>query len=386
MEIKVKIIKSVLFFILITVLSFLAFILFHFTIHRTALLILLFIFYISVTVHLILNIIIASKKLRVLITVPILCIFTILSIFGYQYYVNRIPIVREDYNLFREYIPFNPNNLLATLDVEPHLKITDNFPILDGATALFPVYASFVQAVYSNQIRYTLGNFLLHSTTARAYENLFDGKVDIIFCAAPSDLQFKMFQENNLELRMIPIGREAFVFFVNNRNPVNILTLENIHGIYSGMITNWRELNGRNQRIRVFQRPENSGSQTMLRKIMGDIPIIEPRMESIPGMMDIITFVANYRNFSNSIGFSFLFFATEMVRNEEIKLLSINGIYPSIETIQNNKYPFLDNFYAIFIDNEDKNENIEILIEWILSDQGQELIKRTGYVPIRGIF
>jgi len=72
-----------------------------------------------------------------------------------------------------------------------------------------------------------------------------------------------------------------------------------------------------------------------------------------------------------------------MVKNEQIKLLSIEGIYPSRETIQNGSYPFSDNFYAIFIDNDNKNENIELFIEWMLSDQGQLLISKTGYIPIK---
>ena len=138
------------------------------------------------------------------------------------------------------------------------------------------------------------------------------------------------------------------------------------------------------QSIRVFQRPENSGSQTMLEKIMGNIPIMEPRREDISeGMGRIINQVAVYKNFSNSIGYSFLFYSTEMVKNDRIKLLSIDGIYPSRETIQDGSYPFSNSFYAIYVDTADKNENIEAFIEWILSDQGQYLIEKTGYTPIK---
>ena len=61
----------------------------------------------------------------------------------------------------------------------------------------------------------------------------------------------------------------------------------------------------------------------------------------------------------------------------------IEGIYPSRETIQNGRYPFSDDFYAIYVDTGDKKENIELFIEWILSDQGQELVSKTGYIPIK---
>jgi phosphate transport system substrate-binding protein len=100
------------------------------------------------------------------------------------------------------------------------------------------------------------------------------------------------------------------------------------------------------------------------------------------GMGDIINQVANYRNFKNAIGYSFLFFSTKMVKNDQIKLLSLNGIYPSGESIQDQSYPFSDFFYAILVENAEQNENTESFIEWILSAQGQELIQKTGYVPL----
>jgi len=201
---------------------------------------------------------------------------------------------------------------------------------------------------------------------------------------APSDAQKEQFIESGLNLRLVPIGREAFVFFVNKKNIVDNVTIENIQGIYSGKITNWKELNGANLKIRAFQRPENSGSQTMLEKIMGIVPLMEPRREDIASLMGgIINQVAVYRNFPNAIGYSFLYYSTEMVKNDQIKLLSINGVHPSRETIQNGTYPFSDSFYAIYIDDKNKNVNIEFFIEWILSKQGQELVEKTGYTPIK---
>jgi len=106
----------------------------------------------------------------------------------------------------------------------------------------------------------------------------------------------------------------------------------------------------------------------MLEKVMGNIPIIEPRRENVSsGMGDIINQVAVYRNFSNAIGYSFLFYSTEMVKNDQIKLLSIEGVCPSRETIQDGRYPFSDNFYVIYNDTDKKNRSIELFIEWMLS-------------------
>jgi phosphate transport system substrate-binding protein len=367
----------------IGILSFFTFLIFLFFSPTAILWSLLLIFDVSIIAFLVLWNTKESQKIYLLLSVPVICIIIGIAVIGYYNYIHKIPTVDEQSSRY-EYYPFDEDNLLAKLDEKPTLELIDNLPVLDGATALYPVYASFVQAVYpENEYKNTRG-MVLNTGTSKAYDNLFEDKVDIIFCAEPSDLQLTQFYDNNINLKLIPIGREAFVFFVNKNNKIDNLTTENIQGIFSGKIKNWKELNGTNQRIRVFQRPKNSGSQTILEKIMGNTLIISPRRENVSsGMGDIINEVAVYRNFSNAIGYSFLYFTTEMAKNDQIKLLSINGIYPSKETIQNNSYPFSDSFYAIYVDNFEKNENIELFIEWILSKQGQTLISKTGYTPIK---
>ena len=366
------------------------------SIQREIMLSLLAASYVSVIAFLVLWNTRESKKVYLLLCVPALCIAAGFLADRYSDAMHKIPVVRERRISLYEYTPFRKGNLLAALDEEPLLKIADNPPVLDGATALLPVYASFVQAVYQKsddaiadvQSVFEKGpnavseKLVFCSGTEAAYDNLLEGRADLIFCTEPSDTQMEQFNEKDLKLKLVPIGKDAFVFFVNKKNMVDDITTANIRGIYSGKIKNWRGLGGKNQKIAAFQRQKNSGSQTMLEKIMG-VPPVKPRMENVHGdMAGIISQVADYRNFSNAIGYSFLFYATEMVQNDQIKLLSIDGIYPSKETIQDNQYPFSGNFYAIYIDRDEKNENIESFIDWILSRQGQELIAKTGYVPV----
>jgi len=354
-----------------SILSFFVFFVFIFSVQRTILWSLLLLFYVSLIAFLILWNILKSKKVYLILLVPVISVLAGITVILYNDYINKIPAVSEENH-------FNKYDMLVKPDEESNLKLNDDLPVIDGATALYPVYASLAQEFHLEN------EHVLCSTTVRAYDNLLNGKVDIIFCAAPSDSQIKQFYENNVNIKLVPIGKEAFVFFVNKNNVIDNLTIKNIQDIYSGKIKNWKKLNGANQKIRAFQRPENSGSQTMLEKIMGDVSIMKPRRENVStGMGDIINQVAVYRNFSNAIGYSFLFYSTEMVKNDQIKLLSIEGIYPSRETIQSGSYPFSDNFYAIYVDTDNKNKNIDSFIEWILSEQGQTLISKTGYTPIK---
>jgi phosphate transport system substrate-binding protein len=70
-----------------------------------------------------------------------------------------------------------------------------------------------------------------------------------------------------------------------------------------------------------------------------------------------------------------------IVENDAVKMLSLNGVYPSAENIRNGSYPVVARFYAIYRADND-NPNIPLLIDWLLSEEGQKLIEASGYVPL----
>lgn len=320
---------------------------------------------------------------------------------GFGYYKDNLPTVDDRDLLLYEYEPFAEGTKAVSLDEPANLQLSKEqlskgqLPRLDGATALYPVYASFVQAVYpegeyrmydNSQDGYAM---VTCSNTVNAYQRLIEGKTDIVFAAGPSKAQKEEAQRKGIQLHLTPIGREAFVFFVNSKNPVSELTVEEIQAIYSGQITNWKQLGGRNWDIRPFQRAENSGSQTALQRLMGDLPLIEPEEEERVSAMDgIIRQVASYRNYKNAIGFSFRYYATEMVTSNEIRLLALNGVEPTRETISDGTYPISSEFYAVTASPvgqpspQEKNETIAALLDWILSPQGQSIVEKSGYVPL----
>ncbi|WNS76620.1 substrate-binding domain-containing protein [Bacillus sp. DTU_2020_1000418_1_SI_GHA_SEK_038] len=279
----------------------------------------------------------------------------------------------------------NPNHKLPKLNEESTFVIRDRnqMPILDGAEAAYPVYSAFANATYKNidKLNYA-EDIVTFTNTIYAYERMLSGEIDIYFGAEPSKSQLEMAKRAGKELVMTPIGKEAFVFFVNPDNEVQSLSVSEIQGIYSGKITNWSNLNGRNERIIAFQRPENSGSQTLLEKIMGDTPIMKPLKEEVPrGMGGIMEQVADYRNYKNAIGFSFRFFATGMNPNPDIKLIAIDGIEPNPENISSSKYPFTASLYAITLKDNPK-PTIDPFLEWMKGPQGQEIVEQIGYIKL----
>ena len=207
---------------------------------------------------------------------------------GFGAWRDSIPTVDDDRaDLLREYEPFGEDTKAVWLEEPSALRLDPQEArnlTLNGATALYPIYTAFVQAVYPNagEGGYTpreLYEIVRCDGTITAYERLLDGTTDIAFAAAPSQAQLEAAAEAGMEYHLTPIGREAFVFFVNSRNPVTELTVDEIQGIYTGEITNWREVGGEDQSIRPFQRAEDSGSQSALERLMDGLPLVEPELE-----------------------------------------------------------------------------------------------------------
>ncbi len=294
----------------------------------------------------------------------------------------------------------NEDNILVTLQEPAAFSITDpqEMPILDGAEAAYPVYSAFANACYVNiaeiqeKAQESKSDALMpiqFQNTIYAYEKLLSGDIDIFFGARPSEAQLQMAEEAGVELIMTPIGKEAFVFFVNENNPVDALSSEQLRDIYSGRITNWRKVGGEDQKILAFQRPKNSGSQTMMEYFMGSTHLKKPlQAESVSSMGDVSRKIADYENSTSALGYSFRYYTTIMMMNsgedvDGIKLLAVDGVYPDIETIRSEEYPYTTQLYAITTtDRMNAKSTIEPFLEWMTGPQGQQIVSDTGYVAV----
>ena len=292
----------------------------------------------------------------------------------YQLFIKRVishhsPGMQKMSVEVGNYVPFTGSENVYSVKDAP--KLEGDIPVIDGAAALLPVYAGFVESIYPessviyNGEDYDASSAMHYTNTRGAYKDIVDGKADIIICAQPSDEQLAYAKENGVELEMVPIGSDAFVFIVNSNNPVSNITIPQIQGIYSGEITNWKELGGKNQPIAAMRRNKNSGSQTALEKIMGDIPI-KPDYTAL---------------FGSPIGFSFRYYVTGMLGEGGVKILTINGIAPTAETIADGSYPISGNIYAVYRKGE-TNENVQKAIDFMLSPEGQKIVEQSGYIPL----
>ncbi|MDR2148554.1 MAG: substrate-binding domain-containing protein [Tannerella sp.] len=290
------------------------------------------------------------------------------------------------------------------------------FPAMDGSTVCIPMAAEFVwqftnlSDVIPNLypgISETM-SFLNFSTTSGAYNNLINGgttngvivkinpsnseikeyhfnkRPDIVLATYPSTAELNMASNAGIEMIIRPVCYDSFVFITHRDNPVESLTVDQVQKIYSGQITNWKEVGGRNEKIVAYQREPNSGSQTAMEEwVMKGIKMTNPPMAQLAmGMGMLIEVVAGYENGTMSLGYTYKYYVDRLYTSPDIKILKVNGVMPSDENVRNSNYPFIAPYNAV-IRSTDVDEVGGRFMNWILSDEGQACITQAGYVSIR---
>ncbi len=255
------------------------------------------------------------------------------------------------------------------------------FPITDGSTSTLNLDIAVRNAVLGG------GQSVTHTKTYTSFENLLEGKCDMIFTTPLSREQIQRMAQIGFKYEAEPIAGEGFVFVVNKNNPIDTLTIEQIKGIYSGKITNWKELGGNDAEIIAYQRNKDSGSQNYMISFMGDTPLMKPVTDIVPASMSgILDVIVNYDNGINSIGYSVYAYSDGMYENvSEIKYIKVNGVEPSLTTLADGSYPLLGYNYAVFSAEEAEDSNVRTLVKWIQSDEGQQVVANAGYVPYRKV-
>jgi phosphate transport system substrate-binding protein len=254
----------------------------------------------------------------------------------------------------------------------------------------------------------TLG-FLNFSTTPGAYDKIINGghtngmvskqvsdtlieeyyfkkRPDIVLATYPSAAELSMAAKAGIELVIKPVCYDAFVFITHKDNPVESLTADQIRKIYTGKITNWKEVGGNSSEITAYQREPKSGSQTAMEEmVMKGLSMIKPPTEKINmGMGMMIDAISNYKNNTMSLGYTYKYYIDRLYKSPDIKILKVDGVMPSDENVRNSSYAFVTPYNAV-IRSTDINEAGGRFLSWILSDEGQASVSQAGYISINGL-
>lgn len=266
---------------------------------------------------------------------------------------------------------------------EPFVFTRENFPRLNGSTAMVPLGQA-VASVLLGETREETADLISFSRTTQSYRELMNGQADLLISGAPPEGIYAEKEELGFAWEMSTFAVDGLVFMVNADNPVDSLTTEQIQKIYTGEITNWSQVGGDDVDIVPFQRNEEAGSQTAMKKlVMGDIPMMEAPREYVSGAMgDLVEVIASYSGSAAAIGYTVYYYAHDMGMADGLKLLAVDGVQPSAETIRSREYPFINDSYVVIPAGLAEDDPAKILYNWIMSEEGQRLIAHEGYVSV----
>lgn len=209
--------------------------------------------------------------------------------------------------------------------------------------------------------------------SASGIQALIRGEIDI--CAASRPLQAKEIKQLSENYRSVGvvfrIAKDALSVYLNKKNPVRDLTMKQLKQIFSGEITNWKAVGGTDHPITVLIRPPNSGTYLYFKRHVLEGREYTNRAITIPTTAKIVETVAADQF---AIGYGGIAYG------KTVKLCRVNSIPPTSENIRYDLYPISRYLYLITVR---KPQGIRRkFIDWIISNQGQAIIKQVGYIPL----
>lgn len=259
----------------------------------------------------------------------------------------------------------------------------EDYPVMDGSTANLPMMAeimSEVCGISSGEAE----DLTKCSKTSSAWINITQGMADILLVYEADESTKAEIEASGVALEITPIGRDALVFIENESNPVKNLTQQQLIDIYTGKVTNWKEVGGEDQEIVAYQRKETSGSQSLFMKLlMKEVQPMEAPQELRPTEMDmLVDQLASYNNAGNALGYSVYYYANYMYAKPGLQIIAVDGVAPSDETIADGSYPLLNEYYVVIRADESADSPARKLRDWIVGDEGKATLVKAGYIPL----
>lgn len=244
---------------------------------------------------------------------------------------------------------------------------------INGSTTVFPI-AQKASEVYMN--KHPNVNITVEGTgSGNGIAALIDGICDI----ASSSREVKQSEFDNakakgITLNPIPIALDAISIVVHPSNPVNNLTKEQVADIFTGKITNWKDVGGKDAEIVVVSRDTSSGTYgTFMELALPKDAKITDKALYQSSNATVRSTVATTENAIGYIGLGYV--------DNSVKAVSYNGVAPSKENVKNKTYGLSRELFLIV--NGEPTGEIKNFIDFVLSDEGQAIVEQEGFIRIR---
>ena len=293
-------------------------------------------------------------------------------------------------NSARQQLPWYPSQ--AAVDY----GFDERMPVIDGSTSTYPYTMAVYGALFSNY-----GNHPQfpdsNSKSFYSYDRLISGEADILFASTkPTQDTLDKAAAAGVELELIPMAYDAMVFFTNGDNPAENLTMEQIRSVYvHNAYTNWNQMGGPDARLTPYCRNRDSGSQAQMEEFFlqgGEIhPDIQQETTSV-AMASVLTDVVDARRedpLTYGLGYSIYYYYLQttpmLVGPDALKLLKVEGVSPTDETIADGSYPLAGYNYAVVRADAPEDSPARRMVEFMLSEQGQLCVYNAGFGPLEPV-
>lgn len=205
-------------------------------------------------------------------------------------------------------------------------------------------------------------------------EDVTGGKVD--FAASCRSRQ----PDDPAEIKFIQVAWDALVFIVHKTNPLNSIAVDDVRAIYAGELTSWKRLNGRDTPIKLYiSRPQKglSGVEASTKHMVlkGKDTVRSKNSLALASTGIVEQMVEKTAEGFATTGFS-------SAQKRDVKMLRVNGVFPTKVNISNDTYPFRRPLYLIT--HGSPGPEVKRFIDFALSREGQHIISSQGVIPLSG--
>ena len=183
--------------------------------------------------------------------------------------------------------------------------------------------------------------------------------------------------KRNVEVKEIAVAVDGLAIYLNSVNPIKELTLDQIKGIYTGRITNWKDVGGKDAKVIAYSRENNSGTYAYFKEhVLGNADF-HPVIQTLPGTSAVTNAVSKDLK---SIGYGGIAYAKGIHHTMVKKDASSPAVEPSMENVLTSKYP-ISRYLYWYMAGEPSGEAAK-LVDWVLGAEGQKLVQEVGYYPL----
>ncbi|MCI0514704.1 phosphate ABC transporter substrate-binding protein [candidate division KSB1 bacterium] len=208
--------------------------------------------------------------------------------------------------------------------------------------------------------------------SAIGLKSLIQGEIDIATASRPIQAhEARQLAEKYGRIGMgFLVAKDALSVYLNPANPVRNLTISQLKAIFSGAITHWETLGGKNRPIHTIIRAPNSGTYLYFKEHVLDGAPYTAFARTIVTTNEIVTAISAN---PDAIGYGGIAFGENIIH------CKIDTVAPTEENVRNDSYPIVRYLYLYTIDTPQRE--VKAFIDWVLKD-GQKVVKQVGYIPI----